>query len=153
MYIVLTAKNLVMYLPTASTNTYEYCGKSHPFQKPCSQESFCMNCNISGHPSATQECPKYIAKRALISHEVSPTQITSFNTSFDDLWYHPSFLQETNHNSSMTLGNFKNWKVDMCTKFKNKTLGYCVETFLPNTTKNNFRQDLIKQDLKMFGLS
>ena len=53
----------------------------------------------------------------------------------------------------MTLGNFKNWKVDMCTKFKNKTLGYCVETFLPNTTKNNFRQDLIKQDLKMFGLS
>ena len=79
--------------------------------------------------------------------------ITSFNTSFDDLWYHPSFLQETNHNSSMTLGNFKNWKVDMYTKFKNKTLGYCVETFLPNTTKNNFRQDLIKQDLKMFGLS
>ena len=35
----------------------EYCGKNHPFQQPCSQESFCVNCNISGHPSTSRECP------------------------------------------------------------------------------------------------
>ena len=33
--------------------------------------------------------------------------------------------------------------------FKNKTLGYGVGTFPPNTTKNVFRQDLIDQDLEM----
>ena len=51
----------------------EYCGKNHPFQQPCSQESFCVNCNIPGHPSTSGECPKYI-KKDLISHEVSPSQ-------------------------------------------------------------------------------
>ena len=63
--------------------------------------------------------------------------------------YDGIFLQETNHNNSMTLSNFKNWKVNMHTIFKNKTLGYGVGTFLPNTTKNVFRQDLINQDLEM----
>ena len=33
--------------------------------------------------------------------------------------------------------------------FKNKTLEYGVGTFLPNTAKNVFRQDLINQDLEM----
>ena len=37
----------------------------------------------------------------------------------------------------------------MHTYFKNKTLGYGVGTFLPSTTKNVFRQDLINQDLEM----
>ena len=63
--------------------------------------------------------------------------ITSFNTSCDDLRYHQMenhydgiFLQETNHNNSTTLGHFKNWKVNMHTIFKNKILGYGVGTFL-----------------------
>ena len=59
------------------------------------------------------------------------------------------FLQETNHNNSMTLGNFKNWTVNMHTVFENKTLEYDVRTFLPNINKNVFRQDLINQDLEM----
>ena len=46
------------------------------------------------------------------------------------------FLQKTNHNNSLTLGNFKNWKGNMHTIFKNKTSGYGAETFPPNTTKN-----------------
>ena len=52
----------------------KYCGKDHPFQQPCSPESFFANCSIPRHPSKSQECPKYTEKRALISHEVSPTQ-------------------------------------------------------------------------------
>ena len=55
------------------------------------------------------------------------------------------FLQETNHNNSVTLGNIKNWEVNMHTIFKNKTLGYGVGAFLSNTN----RQDLINQDLEM----
>ena len=58
-------------------------------------------------------------------------------------------MQETNPNNSTTLGNFKNWKVNMHTIFKNKTLGYGVGTILPNTIKNFFRHDLINQDLEM----
>ena len=51
-----------------STNCFnkhccEYCGKNHPFQQPCSQESYCVNCNIPGHPSTSRECPKYIEKK------------------------------------------------------------------------------------------
>ena len=62
-----------------STNCFDkhcckHCGKNHPFQQPYSQESFSVNCNVPGHPSTSRECPKYIEKRALISHEVSPTQ-------------------------------------------------------------------------------
>ena len=48
--------------------------------------------------------------------------ITSFNTSCEDLWYHQMencydgiFLQETNRNNSMTLENLKNWKNNMHT--------------------------------------
>ena len=63
--------------------------------------------------------------------------------------YDGIFLQETNHNNSTTLENFKSCKVNMHAIFQNKTLGYGVETFLPNTTKNVFRQDLINQDLEM----
>ena len=37
----------------------------------------------------------------------------------------------------------------MHTIFKNKTLGYGVGIFVPNATKNVFRQDLINQDLEM----
>ena len=37
----------------------------------------------------------------------------------------------------------------MHTIFKNKTLGYGVGIFVPNVTKNVFRQDLINQDLEM----
>ena len=81
--------------------------------------------------------------------------ITSFNTSCEDLWYHEMeshyrgiFLQETN-SSSTTLGNFKNWKVNMHMTFKKNALGYGFLRFLPNTTKNLFRQDLINQDLEM----
>ena len=82
--------------------------------------------------------------------------ITSFNTSCEDLWYHQMenhyhgiFLQETKHSSSATLGNLKNWKVSMDMIFKNNALGYGFLRFLPNTTKNVFRQDLINQDLEM----
>ena len=82
--------------------------------------------------------------------------ITSFNTSCDDLWYHQIenlndeiLLQQTNHNNSITLGNLKTWKVNMHTMFKNKTLRYVVGTILTNTPKNVFRQDLINQDLEM----
>ena len=49
-------------------------------------------------------------------------------------------LQEPNHNNSTDLQNFKNWKVNMYAIFKNKTLGYIVGMFLPNTTKNVFKQ-------------
>ena len=59
--------------------------------------------------------------------------------------YNGIFLQETNYNNSTTLGNFKNWKVNMHTIFKNKTFGYGVGKFLTNTTKNVFRKDLINQ--------
>ena len=81
---------------------------------------------------------------------------TSFKTSCHDLRYHQMenhydgiFLQDTNYNNSTTLGNFKYWKVNMYTIFKNNTLGYGVGTFLPITTKNVFRQDLINLDLEM----
>ena len=63
--------------------------------------------------------------------------------------YDGIFLQGTNHSNSTTLGNLKNWKVNMHRIFRNKTLGYGIGTFLPNTTKNVFRQDLINQDLEM----
>ena len=82
--------------------------------------------------------------------------ITFFNTSCEDLWYHQMenhyhgiFLQETNHNSSTTLGNFKNWKMNMHMIFKNNALGYGFLRFLPNTTKSVFRQNMINQDLEM----
>ena len=62
-----------------STNCFnkdccEYCRKNHPFQQPCSQQSFYVNCNIQGHPSTSRDCLKYIEKKVLISHKVSPTQ-------------------------------------------------------------------------------
>ena len=51
--------------------------------------------------------------------------ITSFNTSCDDLWYHQIenlndeiWLQQTNHNNSITLGNLKTWKCTQCSKIK-----------------------------------
>ena len=67
--------------------------------------------------------------------------ITLFNTScgyhqMENL-YDGIFQQETNQNNSTILENFRNWKVNMHTIFKNKTLGYGVGTFLPNTTKND----------------
>ena len=81
----------------------------------------------------------------------------NFNASCDDLWYHQMenhydgiFLQETNHkNNSRTLENSKNWKVNMHTIFRNKTLGYGVRVFLPNTTKSVIRQGLINQAFEM----
>ena len=63
--------------------------------------------------------------------------------------YDTIFLQETNYNNSISLGNFKNGKVNTHKIFKNKTLGYGVGTFLPNTTRNVFTQDLINQDLEI----
>ena len=82
--------------------------------------------------------------------------ISSFNISCGDLCYHQMenhydtiFLQETNYNNSISLGNFKNGKVNTHKIFKNKTLGYGVGTFLPNTTRNVFTQDLINQDLEI----
>ena len=70
--------------------------------------------------------------------------ITSFNTSCDDLSYHQMenyydgiFLQETNQNNCRTLENFEHWKVNMHALFKNKTLGYGTRTFLPNAIKND----------------
>ena len=82
--------------------------------------------------------------------------ITSFNTSCDDLWCHQLenqydgiFLQETNHRNNTLLGNFKTWKVNMHTIYENKTLGYGVGSLFPSHTKNVFRQDLITKDLEM----
>ena len=82
--------------------------------------------------------------------------ISFFSISCGDLCYHQMenhydtiFLQETNYDNSISLGNFKNGKVNTHTIFKNKTLGYGVGTFLPNTTRNVFTQDLINQDLEI----
>ena len=68
--------------------------------------------------------------------------ISFFDASYDDLWYHQMenhydriFLQESNCNNNTTLGNFKKCKVNMHIIFKNKTLRYGVGTFLPNTIK------------------
>ena len=46
-------------------NCWKYCGKNHLFQQPCPQGSFSVICNIPGHPSISQECQKYMEKRAL----------------------------------------------------------------------------------------
>ena len=52
-----------------STNCFnkhccEYCGKNCPSQQNCLQESLCVNCNTSGHPSTSQEYPKYKEKKS-----------------------------------------------------------------------------------------
>lgn len=55
----------------------ENCGKSnHPFHSHshCLESPFCVNCNKPGHSSSSRECPKYIEKRTIISHEISPVK-------------------------------------------------------------------------------
>ena len=82
--------------------------------------------------------------------------ITSFNTSCDDLWCHEVenhyggiFLQETNHRTDTLLGNFKTWKVNMHTIHEDKTMGYGVGSLFPNCTKNVYQEDLITKNLEM----
>ena len=65
------------------------------FQQPCSQESFCVNCNIPGHSSTPRECPKHIEKK-------SPNKPWSFSNSKLLPLTHPV----------MTCGNIK-WKITM----------------------------------------
>ena len=82
--------------------------------------------------------------------------ISSFNTSSNQLWLHELennystiFLQETKYKEGNLLGNFKHWNVRMHTFFKNKSLGFGVGTLLPPTVKNVFRDDLIRDDLEI----
>ena len=55
----------------------ENCGKNHyplHYYHHCSQSPFCVNCNKPGHPSSSRECPKYIEKKTIISHEITPVK-------------------------------------------------------------------------------
>ena len=68
--------------------------------------------------------------------------ITSFNSSLDELWFYQKehncdaiFLQETNFTQNKTLGPFKHWKNKMLTHYKEKTMGFGVGTLFPMILK------------------
>ena len=82
--------------------------------------------------------------------------ITSFNTSLDELWLYQKehncdaiFLQETNFTQNKTLGPFKQWKNKMFTHYKEKTMGFGVGTLIPNDIKNVFREDFSNDSLEL----
>ena len=74
--------------------------------------------------------------------------ITSFNTSCDDLWYHKwkiTMMESSCKKLTTAIHDLhdsrkfqKLGSEYMHMIFKNKTLGYGVGTFLPNTTKKYF---------------
>ena len=81
--------------------------------------------------------------------------VTSFNTSLDELWpyekehnYDAIFLQKTNFTQNKTLGPFKHRKNKMSTHYKEKTMGFEVGTLIPNDIKNVFREDFSSDSLE-----
>ena len=107
---------------------------------------------------AEQQCIHLLqgTAQSVLKEKFLQLKISCFNTSLNQLWLHQLennysaiFLQETSYKEGNSLGNFKHWKVRMHTIFKDKNLGFGVETLIPPSVKNVFRDDLIRDDLEI----
>ena len=94
--------------------------------------------------------------QSILKEKFLQLKISCFNTFLNQLWLHQLennysaiFLQETSQKEGNSLGNFKHWKVRMHTIFKDKSLGFGVGTLIPQSVKNVFRDDLIRDDLEI----
>ena len=105
------------------------------------------------HPEIVQ---LFFQKKSLFKIKLLLFNITSLNTSLEELWgyqkennYDAIFLQETNYTAGKPLTYFKYWKTKMFTNFQNEAMSFGVGTLVSSAQKNIFREDLSHKDLEI----